>query len=92
MISWGSGDNKKMSRLNLKLEVLNLLDTRNIINVYNSTGNPDDNGYLLAAANQPSIEAQVDEAAFRNYYAMAINVPWNYSRPRTIRLGLTLDF
>ncbi len=92
MITWGEGESKKKSRLNIKLEILNLLNTKNILNVYSQTGNPDDDGYLYAAANQTAIESQIDEMAYRNYYIMSLQRPWMYSRPRTIRLGVTLSF
>ena len=94
VITWGKEEDgkKKQSVMNIKLEVLNLLNTANILNVYSTTGNPNDDGYLHAAANQPAIEAQNDEIAYRNYYVMSLQRPWNYSRPRTIRLGVSLSF
>ncbi|MEA3444605.1 MAG: TonB-dependent receptor [Bacteroidota bacterium] len=92
ILHWGEGEDKKQARLNVYLEIINVLDTKNVINVYSQTGNPDDDGYLSAAANQPEIESQLDEESFRNYYTMALQNPGMYSRPRTIRLGLSLSF
>ena len=38
------------------------------------------------------IQTQNDEVAFRYYYAMKANNPYNYGMPRQIRLGVKLDF
>ena len=85
-------DDKKSANLNIYLLVNNVFNTANILNVYRATGNPDDDGYLNAAQYQNEIAIQNDEMAFRNYYAMKMNNPFNYAMPRTIRLGVKLDF
>jgi len=87
------GDEKKKSaNMNIYLLVRNLFDTRNILNVYRATGNVNDDGYLNAAAFQNSISTQNDEDAFRYYYAMKADDPYNYGIPRQIRLGCKIDF
>jgi hypothetical protein len=78
--------------INIFLDVLNVLDTRNILSVYRATGNPDDDGYLAAAEFQAGIQAQTYEQAFRDLYAIKVNNPENYSQPRQIRLGVSLNF
>ncbi len=85
-------DNKKTANLNVYLLVNNLFNTLNIINVYRATGNPDDDGYLAAAEFQNLIQQQNDEQAYRELYALKVNNPFNYSVPRTIRLGVRFDF
>jgi hypothetical protein len=85
-------DNSKLLYLNVYLQVLNLLDTKNIINVYPYTGNPDDDGYLSAPEWQRQINDQIDPLAFRDLYGNFADNPSNYSTPRQIRLGLTLNF
>jgi hypothetical protein len=92
-LKWG-GNGKAVKKLdmNIYLEVTNLLNTKNIISVYSTTGNPDDDGYLAAAKNQTLINTQIDPESYRNYYTMAINSPYNYSLPRRIRLGIRLGF
>ncbi|MCF8373369.1 MAG: TonB-dependent receptor [Bacteroidales bacterium] len=92
MLSWGEGESKKRAHLNVYIEIMNILDKKNIINVYSQTGNPSDNGFLLAAANQPLIESTLDPEAYRNYYTMNLQNPGMYSRPRTIRLGVSMNF
>lgn len=91
-LKFGKEDAKKTANLNIYLLVNNLFNTRNIVNVYRATGNPDDDGYLAAAEFQSSIEQQNDEQSFRELYALKVNSPANYGLPRTIRLGLRLDF
>jgi len=85
-------DNAKGAYLNVYLQVLNLLDTKNIINVYPYTGNADDDGYLSAPEWQRQINNQLDPLAFRDMYGNFVNNPGNYSTPRQIRLGLMFNF
>ena len=92
-LNFGSGETKKKTaNLNVYLLITNVFNTLNITNVYRATGNAGDDGYLNAARFQTSIQTQNDEAAFRQYYAMKANNPYNYGIPRQIRLGLKLDF
>jgi hypothetical protein len=74
------------------VQVQNLLDAKNIINVYRATGNPEDDGYLTSSAAQNSINAQNDPDAFRYLYSLAVNNPSNYSLPRMLRAGVSIDF
>jgi len=91
-LKFGKGEEKKTAFLNAYLLVNNVLNTMNIINVYRFTGNPDDDGYLSSPIFEPAIEAQIDPEAFRQMYALKVNSPFNFSVPRTIQLGLRLDF
>jgi len=83
---------KKVTYANVYLEILNVLNAKNIMSVYRATGNPDDDGYLAAAEYQAGIEAQLDPTAFREQYALKVNSPYNYSLPRRIRLGIMFSF
>ena len=85
-------DKKRTAFLNVYVRVTNLFNQFNLLNVYRATGNWDDDGYLAAAASQTSIQNQIDEQAFRDYYAMKVQNPFNVSVPRTIRLGVKIDF
>ena len=87
-----AGDNSKQVFMNVYLQVLNLLDTRNIINVYPYTGNADDDGYLSAPEWQRQINTQIDPTSFRELYGIFVDNPSNYSTPRQIRIGLTFNF
>jgi hypothetical protein len=91
MLKFGS-KKQKSAALNVYLLVNNLFNTKNILGVYRATGNPDDDGFLSDAQFQTIIASQISEASFREYYALRMNNPFNYSLPRTIRLGVKLDF
>jgi hypothetical protein len=92
-LEYGKKDDKKRTAfLNVYVRVTNLFNQFNLLNVYRATGNWDDDGYLAAAASQTSIQNQIDEQAFRDYYAMKVQNPFNVSVPRTIRLGVKIDF
>ena len=78
--------------MNVYVWVQNLLNTDNVINVYRYTGNPDDDGYVSSAEGQQDISQQIDPAAFVDQYGVKVNNPNNYSRPRTIRVGVTMNF
>jgi outer membrane receptor protein involved in Fe transport len=86
--------NKPNSRmyLNVYLQVLNLLNTKNIIGVYSATGSPDDDGYLTAPEWQNNINSSIDPQSYRDLYALKMNTPFNFSSPRQIRLGVTFNF
>lgn len=88
----GSPKEQKMAGLNVYVQVLNVLNTKNVVSVYRYTGNPDDDGYLAAAASQTSIDSQTNPQSFIDLYSVKVNNPSNYSIPRRIRLGVMLDF
>jgi len=95
IVKLGKGDEtkkKKLINMNIYLQVLNLLNTKNIMGVYAATGNPDDDGFLADARSQAGIAIQTDEQAYREQYALRINSPYNYSLPRQIRIGAILSF
>jgi hypothetical protein len=85
-------ENSKKGNLNIYLQVLNVLNAKNIIDVYRATGNPEDDGYLTDAASQSVINSFPSPTAFVDQYNIKINNPNNYSLPRRMRLGVTLDF
>ncbi len=86
------GKASKPLYMNVYLEVLNILNSKNILAVYAATGNPNDDGYLSANQFQSTLATQTNEAAYRDQYAISVNNPYNYSLPRRIRLGLSLGF
>ena len=78
--------------VNVYLQVLNLLNSKNITNVYAATGNPDDDGYLSAPEWQREISSQVDPQSYIQMYQLYVNAGGNYSMPRHIRLGMSINF
>ena len=78
--------------VNVYLQILNLLNSKNITNVYAATGNPDDDGYLTAPEWQREIASQVDPQSYIQMYELYVNSGGNYSMPRHFRLGLSINF
>ena len=78
--------------VNVYLQVLNLLNSKNITDVYPATGNANDDGYLSAPAWQREINSQIDPQAFIQMYQLIVNNGYYYSMPRHIRLGLSFNF
>ncbi len=93
-LSWGKkeSDNRKTANLNIYLQVLNLFNSKNVLNVYNYTGDPDDDGYLTSPLATTALAQNPNVAAFSDQYSVYLNNPSNYARPRTIRIGVLLDF
>ncbi len=91
-INWGKKEGARASYLNVYFQVLNVLNTKNVINVYPFTGNPDDDGYLAAAEWQQEIDNQLDPQSFRDLYSVFVDNPGNYSAPRRIRVGVIFNF
>ena len=83
---------RKEASLNVYFQILNLLDARNIINVYSFTGNATDDGFLADADKQTYIEERRDEQSFRDLYSAKVDNGANFALPRRIRLGIQLNF
>jgi hypothetical protein len=88
----GKGDKAKSAYLNVYFQILNVLNSKNVMGVYAATGNPDDDGYLSAAEWQTQIEQQLNAESYRDIYSMAVANPYNYSSPRQIRFGISFNF
>lgn len=93
-LSWGKkgSDEKKTANLNVYLQVLNLFNNKNILNVYNYTGNPNDDGYLTSTQALATLALANSAAAFTDMYTIRVNSPGNYNLPRQIRIGLMFEF
>ena len=78
--------------MNVYFQILNLLNSKNIMGVYNATGNPDDDGYLSAPEYQREIQIQRDPQAYRDLYSLFVNYAGHYSQPRQIRFGVIFNF
>jgi hypothetical protein len=93
MLTMGKDKEKaKNSYLNIYFQILNIINTKDILHVYRFTGNPDDDGYLAAAEFQAEIDAQTDPQSYRDLYAIHMNNPSNYSLPRRVRFGVIFNF
>lgn len=88
--------------LNVYFDVDNLLNTINISGVYSATGDPMDNGYLAAPKMQQEINSYgtsvefpgyaLGSDAYKMYYQMRLLNGAGYMAPRTMRIGLSLNF
>ena len=88
----GKAKSAKPGYLTVYVDIQNLFNFKNVISVYDYTGNPDDDGYLSAVEYQQAIQAQVWEPSYRNYYLMRVQNPYNYSRPIRASLGIQFGF
>jgi len=91
-LSLGKGPKARSVYMNVYFQILNLLNSKNILGVYPATGNPNDDGYLAADEWQTQINQQLDPQAYRDLYTIALDTPGNYSLPRRIRFGLIFNF
>ncbi len=75
--------------LNVYLWAINLLGRKNVTEVYEQTGKPDDDGYLSTSEGR-FFAGQFASAV--EYYKARINDPFNFGAPRQFRLGLRFDW
>ena len=78
--------------LNIYLRVQNLLDARNVLNVYRFTGSADDDGFLASSDGFAFLQQQLDQAAVVRSYQWRVLNPGFYSLPRRIFLGALVSF
>ncbi len=88
----GKAKSAKPGYLTIYLDIQNLFNFKNVIAVYDYTGNPDDDGFLSSAEYQQVINSQVYVPSYINYYQMRVQNPYNYSRPIRASLGLQFGF
>ncbi|MEQ9063520.1 MAG: TonB-dependent receptor [Vicingaceae bacterium] len=93
-VEFGSkaNDNRKFAWLEVYLQVLNLLNSQNILGVWASTGTSEDDGYLSEAQSQPVIQSSVNPSSYVDQYQARIHNPGFFSTQRRARLGLVLNF
>jgi hypothetical protein len=86
------GEESKKLLCNVYVQILNVLDTRNVSAVYAATGSPSDDGYIDSPGAQTSIASKVSPQAYVDLYRIAVNNASNYSLPRRIRVGVMVNF
>jgi outer membrane receptor protein involved in Fe transport len=82
--------NKGKKNIELYVQVLNVLNTLNVLDNYPYTGSPDDDGYLASSRGQQAILFTTNAQSFADFYNISMVDPFNYSVPRQIRLGIRL--
>jgi outer membrane receptor protein involved in Fe transport len=71
--------------VNVYVQVLNLLDKKNVLNIFTSTGRPDDDGFLAVGGSSLSTrELQQYDVLFHDGF--------NWDTPRQARLGVIFNF
>ena len=85
-----SWDTKKgpFSNVEVYLQMLNVLNTQNILGVYAFTGSPNDDGYLSSPQGQNAIQFQTNAQSYADLYNISLANPGLYSLPRRLRLGI----
>ena len=74
------------SLISIFVEVDNLFNKKNVLNVYTNTGRADNDGNRIGAG------VALSAAAINYYDTLFDRDPQNYSPPRTIRMGMELNF
>ncbi len=83
---------KRPYNVEVYFTVLNILNNRNVLNVYAYTGSPVDDGYLASTQGQNALNFQTDAQAYTDLYNAAIVNPFNFATPRRYRLGFRFGF
>ncbi|HTA28171.1 MAG TPA: carboxypeptidase regulatory-like domain-containing protein [Bacteroidia bacterium] len=79
-------------QLQVYLEATNLLNTANVLNVYNYTGSATDDGFLSSALGKQTVSNQLSPQSFVAQYSVYEKIPTYFSLPRQARLGLVFNF
>lgn len=91
--TWPIQVGKRTTHLTAYLTVNNLFNIRNVVNVFNVTGNPEDDGYLTDPETQAVINATLNPQAYREIYPIVQrNSTWYYSTPRMVSVSLSYNF
>jgi hypothetical protein len=72
--------------------VQNLFNNQNVRAVYPYTGVPNDDGFLSTPEGRGELERVLDPVSFVEHYRIRANNPNNYGIPRSVRLGVRLNF
>ena len=82
--------------LNVYVRIQNLLDARNILDVYPATGSPVDDGYLASSDGVARVRnlaaSERNTEAFLAAYSWALANPDFYTLPRRIFVGAIIEF
>ena len=84
--------------VNFYIWVINLLDTKNVTDVFIQSGSASDNGYLSTIPGRQQLQTynqygEVFENLYRDYYYQTNIMNANlFGPPRQVRVGLRLDF
>jgi hypothetical protein len=81
---------------NAYFRVQNVFNTRNVVNLYKYSNDPDNDGFLQSSFGVDRIngviETKRDVDAFLDAYSWRMLAPGNYTLPRRMYVGVILDF
>jgi outer membrane receptor protein involved in Fe transport len=85
---------RRPSRLGLNIYAYakNLLNIQDVRGVYGYSGRADEDAFLTSAQGASVLINQQDQASFINYYNIAMRNPGLVGPPRTVIVGLRLNF
>ncbi len=86
------GKQRKPISMNVYLQILNVLNTKNVTTVYKATGNASDDGYITSPGAKSKIEGQPSPQAYTDLYKAKVDNPQHYDIPRRIHLGVQINF
>jgi outer membrane receptor protein involved in Fe transport len=78
--------------LSLFVEIDNLFNRRNILNVYSNTGLADYDGRYYEQTADPDGSGPYTAEDVNRLYRLMANDPQNFSSPRTMRVGMEINF
>jgi hypothetical protein len=83
---------KKPINMSAYVQINNLLNTQNVFDVHEATGSATDDGWLASDKGQVDASTRLNPQSYIDLYGFRADNPYNFTRPRTIRLGLTFGF
>ncbi len=87
--------NKKLW-FNAYFRVQNVLNTKNIVNLYKYSNDPENDGFLQSSFGQDRVRGVVETNrnldAFLDAYSWRLLAPGNFTLPRRMYVGVILDF
>jgi hypothetical protein len=86
------GKSAKSGSFEVYMQILNVLDARNVLGVYAYTGSPDDDGYLSSPQGQNALSFQTSAQSYTDLYNVSMANPNLFTLPRRLRLGIRVGF
>jgi outer membrane receptor protein involved in Fe transport len=83
---------KNYLALNAFMYIQNVLNTKDILQVYGYTSRTDDDGFLASPQGQATISTQTDAQSYTELYNLDKVDPTYLNNPRRVILGLSLNF
>jgi len=92
----GTEETSRGLNFNVFLRAENLFNTRNVVDVFNVSGDPDSDGYLVSSNGLDRI-AEIQDVgrnldSFLAAYTWRVAQPTHFTRPRRLYIGLVFDF